>query len=421
MLAEILSIGDELLIGQVVNTNASAIAEELGRIGIRVRRVTAVGDSDADIKEALESALKKVDLVLLTGGLGPTHDDITKKSVAEFFGLGFEFNEPAYENCKQIFERRGATMPLSNRSQGEVIAGSTVLQNTCGTAAGMILSNLKDYPKKFVVIMPGVPYEMLAMMRVSVVPYFQPLTDTVIKHSVLMTTGIGESMLAELIGDEQQFLTVSSTLAYLPASTGVRLRISTVGANREKVETENADIVKTIAARIEKYIYATDDVPLESLLGKLLGERGLTISTVESCTGGLIAHRLTNIAGSSAYFVGGFVTYANYTKHELLGAKRETVEKFGAVSAEVALELAVGGLERTGADIVISTTGIAGPGGGTAEKPIGLLFIGFATSGKLGNLRETKQQIFGDERLRNKERFSQMAMELARRRILGID
>ncbi|MBC8043945.1 MAG: damage-inducible protein CinA, partial [Rhizobacter sp.] len=236
MHAEIISIGDELLIGQVVNTNASFISAELGRIGVDVKRITAVGDSDSDIKAALASSLAKFDIALITGGLGPTHDDITKKSVAEFFNLGFEFNDEAFENCKSIFARFGRPMPDSNRSQGEVIAGSLVLQNSCGTAAGMILHGLPGYDNKFVVIMPGVPYEMQAMMRLSIIPYFQPLSKTVIKHSVLMTTGIGESTLAELIGDEQKFLTATSTLAYLPSPTGVRLRISTRGTHAAAVE-----------------------------------------------------------------------------------------------------------------------------------------------------------------------------------------
>ncbi|MBC8042232.1 MAG: competence/damage-inducible protein A [Rhizobacter sp.] len=420
MQAEIISIGDELLIGQVVNTNASFISEQLGRIGIDVKRITTVGDSDTDIKAALASSLAKFDIALITGGLGPTHDDITKKSVAEFFGLGFEFNDEAFENCKSIFARFGRPMPDSNRSQGEVIAGSLVLQNSCGTAAGMILHGLAGHDNKFVVIMPGVPYEMQAMMRLSIIPYFQPLSKTVIKHSVLMTTGIGESTLAELIGDEQKFLTATSTLAYLPSPTGVRLRISTRGTHAAAVENENASIVQAVSSRVEKFIYATDDVPIEALLGKLLKDRSLTIAVVESCTGGLVANRLTNIAGSSAYFLGGLIVYSNKSKQGLLGVQKETIARFGAVSEEVALEMAEGGLELTGGDIVLSTTGIAGPDGGTIEKPVGLVCLGLATSEKLDSLRITKKITFGDERLRNKERFSQAALDLARRAVLGL-
>ncbi len=414
MQAEILSIGDELLIGQVVNTNASVIAEQLGRIGISTRRVITVGDRKADIQQAIHLALSDSDLLLITGGLGPTHDDITKAAVGEMFNLGMEFNEQAYQNCLNIFERRGVKMPDSNRSQAEVFVGCTVFQNTKGTAPGMLLKSPTGYDGKYLVIMPGVPSEMQEMMRVSVIPYFAPLSNEFIKHTTLMTSGVGESRLAEFIGNEQEFLTDSSTLAYLPHSTGVRLRVSTRGRNQADVEQENAAIVKTISARIQRFLYATDEMSIEEYIGKLLRERGLTIATAESCTGGLIAHRLTNVAGSSAYFKQSFVLYNNESKEHTLGVRRETLEKFGAVSEEVAQEMAARCLEKAGSDIAVASTGIAGPGGGSEAKPVGMLCVSIVTGEKLHHASKTRTLTFTKDRLRNKELFSQAALDLVR-------
>ncbi len=414
MQAEILSIGDELLIGQVVNTNASVIAEQLGRIGISTRRVITVGDRKADIQQAIHLALSDSDLLLITGGLGPTHDDITKVAVGEMFKLGMEFNEDAYQNCLNIFERRGVKMPESNRSQAEVLAGCTVFQNTKGTAPGMLLKSPTGYDGKYLVIMPGVPSEMQEMMRVSVIPYFAPLSDEFIKHTTLMTSGVGESRLAEFIGNEQEFLTDGSTLAYLPHSTGVRLRVSTRGRTQAEVERENAAIVQIISTRIQKFLYATDEMSIEEYIGRLLSERGLTIATAESCTGGLIAHRLTNVAGSSAYFKQSFVLYNNESKEHTLGVRRETLEKFGAVSEEVAQEMAERCLEKSGSDIAVASTGIAGPGGGSETKPVGMLCVSVVTGEKLHRVSRTHTMTFVKERLRNKELFSQAALDLVR-------
>ncbi|ACF14227.1 competence/damage-inducible protein CinA [Chloroherpeton thalassium ATCC 35110] len=414
MLAEIISIGDELLIGQVVNTNATFISKCLDEIGISTRRILTVSDKPDCIERQLADSLSHADLVLTTGGLGPTHDDITKKIIADFFGLGYEFNEEAFERCKALFARRGREMPASNRSQGEVIEGSVVLQNTRGTAPGMILQNLPNYEGKFVVIMPGVPYEMQEMMRVSVVPFFQPHSKHFIKHTSLMTAGIGESTLAEQIGEVKAFLPDGSTLAFLPHSVGVRLRVSSKGENFQAVQKEHAQVVDALKARIGGYLYATTDMPLEEHIGELLKSRGLSIATAESCTGGLIANRLTNIPGSSAYFYQGFVTYSNEAKIKALGVREETLAAHGAVSEETAQEMAAGCLEKTGSDIAISTTGIAGPGGGTEIKPVGMVCIGVATSAKLGSRSFAKTMIFWADRLLNKERFSEAALNLVR-------
>jgi nicotinamide-nucleotide amidase len=421
MQLEILSIGDELLIGQVVNTNATFISKEFDNIGIATRRIVTVGDNKPIIQEALAQALSHVDIAVVTGGLGPTHDDVTKEAIAEFFGLGYEFNEEAYRNCLSIFERRGKYMPENNRSQAEVIKGSVVLQNALGTAPGMILHSLPNYSGKYVVIMPGVPAEMQEMMRRDVVPYFAPLSQTYIKHTHLMTSGIGESHLAELIGDEKNFLTPGSTLAYLPQTASVNLRVTTRGRDREQVERENAAIVAHIASRIQKYLYATEAQPLEAFVGRLLQERKLTLATAESCTGGLIAHRITNIAGASKFFMQSYVVYNNLAKVQTLGVKQETLERHGAVSEEVALEMAKGCLRHSGADIALATTGIAGPGGGTETKPVGMVCLALVTNNKLGNQEKAKTLYFTKERLQNKELFAQAALDWLRQTLVNAD
>ncbi len=419
MQLEILSIGDELLIGQVINTNATFIAKEFDNIGIATRRIVTVGDDKHIIQEALAQALSHADIVVITGGLGPTHDDVTKEAIAEFFGLGYEFNEEAYQNCLRVFEQRKIPMPENNRSQAEVIKGSVVLQNVLGTAPGMILHDLPNYSGKYVVIMPGVPAEMQEMMRRDVVPYFAPLSQTYIKHTHLMTSGIGESQLAELIGDEKAFLTPGTTLAYLPQTASVNLRVTTRGKDRKQVEQENAAVVAHIASRIQKYLYATEEKPLEAFIGQLLQERKLTLATAESCTGGLIAHRITNIAGASNFFMQSYVVYNNLAKVQTLGVKQETLERHGAVSEEVALEMAKGCLKHSGADIALATTGIAGPGGGTETKPVGMVCLALVTNDKLGNQEKAKTLYFTKERLRNKELFAQAALDWLRQTLVN--
>lgn len=414
MHAEVISIGDELLIGQVVNTNASFISARLDEIGIPTDRVVTIGDTAESIRHQLRESLEKADLLVITGGLGPTNDDVTKKVVADFFGLGYEFNQEMHDRNKARFAHRGIEVAESMRSQADVIAGSIVLQNTRGTAPGMILKDLKGYPGRYIVIMPGVPYEMEEMVRISVMPFFQPLSRLSIKHTTLMTAGIGETALSEMIGEEKEWITKGTSLAYLPHSAGVRLRVTTRGALQEEVAEANEAAVQEVVKRIGKFLYATTDMPLEEYVGKLLREQGLRMTTAESCTGGLIANRMTNIPGSSEYFDAGFVVYSNEAKVRSLGVSKETLERFGAVSEEVAIEMAQGCLTKIGADIAVSTTGIAGPGGATETKPVGMVCIGLVTGEKLGNQKIAKTMRFTSDRIRNKERFSEAALNLVR-------
>jgi len=418
MIAEILTIGDELLIGQVINTNASFIAKELGRIGIDTRRILTIGDSQADISSALAESLERVDVIVITGGLGPTHDDITKKTVADFLGLGIEFNEEAFENCKRIFKHRGIAMPDMNRSQGEVIEGSLVFQNSRGTAPGMLLTNLKNYPNRYIVIMPGVPAEMETMTFSSLIPYLKERSDSFIKHTTLLTSGIGESPLAELIGNEALFLGNISSLAYLPQLAGVKLRISSKGKNLAEVESENARIVSHISIKVEQYLVASDEVSLEEIVCKLLLDKKLRFAAAESCTGGLLSHKITNISGASNYFVESYIVYNNFSKKQALGVKQETLDKFGAVSEEVAKEMAKGCLERADVDIAVSITGIAGPEGGNEQKPVGTVWIGLATSQKLGSDCYAQKFTYSTDRIRNKELFSNTALNMVRKQLI---
>ncbi len=421
MKAEILCIGDELLIGQVVNTNATEIAKQLEEIGIEVRRIVSAGDQKAIIQAEVANALAEVDVVIITGGLGPTSDDVTKIAVAEFFGRGLAWNEEAFQNCKYLFERRGLKMPEVSRSQGEVIEGCIVVQNSQGTAPGMILKDLEGYEGKMVILMPGVPYEMETMLRKDIIPFLSPLSDTFVKHSVIMTAGIGESHLADIIGNEQEFLTPNTTLAYLPHTMGVRLRVTTRGTDRTSVLEENERIVNTIVSRIKPFVFAQGDTTLEEIVGKMLSERKMVLATAESCTGGQIANRITNISGSSAYFSQSFVVYNNQAKIRTLGVKPETLDAFGAVSEEVALEMLEGCLNLSGADIAVATTGIAGPKGGTETKPVGMVCIAVGTNEKFERIRRAKTFIFSEDRLRNKELFTQSALNLVRILLTELD
>ena len=412
MHAEILSIGDELLIGQVVNTNASYIASQLDLIGVPVNRIIALGDDSAQIKTQLQDSLSKSDIVITTGGLGPTHDDITKKTIADFFQKKLVFDQQAYDKCKLRFQKRGISMPKSNASQAEVIEGSYVIQNNRGTAPGMILHDLESHPKKYVVVLPGVPYEMQEMMIVEVAPYFKSKSSGIFKHTVLMTAGIGESTLAEQIGDVGDFLDEGTSLAYLPQSAGVKLRLTSKGTNESDILHKHEKALKILTQKIGRYLYATSDMPLEACIGSILTRRKLKLAVAESCTGGLISHRLTNIPGSSHYFIEGIVSYANESKIARLGVNPKTLEQHGAVSEQVALEMAKGCLERSDCDIAVSTTGIAGPGGGTERKPVGMICFAIATGPKLGKQTLVKTMNFTHERIRNKERFSETALHL---------
>lgn len=403
--AEILSIGDELLIGQTVNTNASFIGQGLTRIGIAVQCVQTVGDQAKALQTALALALSRSDLVIATGGLGPTHDDITKKVISEYFGAKLVLNRELLENLKQRFARRGIRMSPVNENQALVPEGAEIIDNPLGTAAGLIFT--KDCRR--CVVLPGVPAEMKAMCQETLLPMLQKEAGTIIMQKTLRTTGIPESTLFEQLGDIEE-LEQLAKVAFLPKATGVDIRLMTTGARQSECAERLQQALDFVQSRIGKHIYGYDEQSLEEAVAQLLTERGQTIAVAESCTGGLLAHRLTNISGSSAYFERGVVTYSNEAKQELLAVPSETLQRHGAVSAETAEAMATGIRKMARTDYGLSTTGIAGPTGGSDEKPVGLVYIGFASDKTV----LSERLLFSKDRLGNKERSVQAALKLLR-------
>ncbi len=416
MKAEIITIGDELLIGQVINTNQAYIAEQLNSVGVYVEKMTTVGDNEAAIIESFTSAFTQYDIVCVTGGLGPTHDDITKKIVCKFFDTDLVLHEPTLENVKALMARRNIKWIQAAHDQALVPRSCIVIENKYGTAPGMMF----ELNGKYFFVMPGVPFEMKSMVDDFIVPSFtKKNTGIIVRHRTLKTTGIPESLLANEIGDVQNVIGTdgTTTLAFLPNPLGTKLRI-TVRVNDAAVAEEKLNFAeKFIRTKADKYIYSVDEMELEDVVCALFRERKLTLATAESCTGGMIANRITNVSGSSEYFLHGFITYSNESKIEDLGVDKKLIEQHGAVSKEVAEAMARGAKKVAATNVAISTTGIAGPTGGSSEKPVGLVWIGYADENGSFALKFN----FGDNRLRFKERTSQAALELLRKKILKLD
>ncbi len=409
MTCEILTIGDELLIGQIINTNQAYIAEHLNLINIRVARMTTVGDEMQPILDSFAEAWNHQDVVIVTGGLGPTHDDITKKAVCAFFDSDLVSNDDVRAHVEEFMKRRNRAWSEAAEEQTMVPRKAEVIWNPVGTAPGMLF---KDGTKRFFVL-PGVPYEMKEMMDRSVIPHLAPLVQGVaIRHRTLRTTGIPESNLSELLGNIDELLR-GARLAFLPSPTGVRLRITVLEKDAAAADRKVQEVEERIRARAQKHIYGTGTEELEEVLGRALIEHKRTIAVAESCTGGLILEKLTSISGSSAYVQGGVVSYSNRLKIAMLGVPEDLLRIHGAVSKEVAEAMAAGVRARAAADIGLSVTGIAGPSGGTPEKPVGLIWIGYAD--ETGSLAVKFQ--FAGSRAIIRERAAAAALELARRKI----
>jgi nicotinamide-nucleotide amidase len=411
MIAEIITIGDELLIGQVLNTNATWIAQQLHTTGINVYQVSAVSDTQEHILSALDEAFQRSDLILLTGGLGPTKDDITKDTLCEYFHTKLVFHRPSFENIKKFFLARGWEVTDRNRRQAEIPANCIPISNNNGTAPGMWFE--KD--KRIIVSLPGVPFEMEAMMEEYVLPHLSTAKrKKYIFHKTIQTVGMGESYLTEMIREWEDSLPAHIRLAYLPQPGIVRLRLSATGSSldslRQEVEEEAGKLLKLIP----DLIYGYENDTLEEAVGNLLKNQGLTICTAESCTGGYIAHLITSIPGSSEYFKGSVVAYSNEIKEKILGVRNESLIKFGAVSEQVVMEMATGSRERFSTDYSIAVSGIAGPAGGTTDKPVGTTWIGVATPDDL----ILKKFMFGDHRGRNIHRAALAALNMLRLELL---
>lgn len=421
----ILSIGDELLIGQVINTNASWLGKQMFALGYPITRMIALGDNEKEILAEFKKAWQENDIVLVTGGLGPTHDDITKKCVAKFFKTKFVLNEKVLKHVKSIFARRNTPMPSANIGQALLPENAIALENRTGTAPGMLI----DKGGKVFCVMPGVPFEMKHICATGLFPYlrkkYKGINTEALRQKTLHTIGIGESVLDKKLGDitnivrkgkDKQGNEFEVKLAYLPSNYEVRVRLTAIAKNEQAAKKLIHEAEKYIRKRAGRYIYSTDESPIEKTVGNLLKKRKLTIAAAESCTGGLITSKLTDISGSSAYVMDTIVSYSNEAKLRLLGVKQKTLKAGGAVSEKVAMEMAEGIRKRSKTDIGISTTGIAGPTGARPGKPIGLVWIGYSDK------HETfaRKFIFTKDRLRNKDVMSKMALEIVRKKLLKI-
>ncbi len=411
MKAEIINIGDELLIGQVINTNASWMASELNALGVEVVHIAIIADDAGAIKKALDDASKRADIVLMTGGLGPTKDDITKKTLAEYFNSKLVFHEPTFEQVKEIFKARNFEVTDVNKQQALIPDKCTPLFNKNGTAPGMWF----EEGDKVFVSMPGVPFEMKPMMLEQVLPKLREKYHFgVILHKTVMTTGLPESFLAEKIKSWEENLPENIKLAYLPQPGIVRLRLTAKGDNENELQQQINSEVEKLKAIIGDIIFGYDDITLEAVVGQLLKEKQKTLSTAESCTGGYIAHLITSIAGSSEYFEGSVVSYSNNVKMNVLHVPETALTEHGAVSREVVEAMAQGAKELIKTDYAVATSGIAGPTGGTDEKPVGTTWIAVATPDKT----VSKLFHFGEHRGRNIRRAALAALEMLRQELI---
>lgn len=412
MKAEIITIGDEILIGQIIDTNSAWIGEQFNLHGIEIYQITSVHDDHDHILRALKNAEGRVDLVVLTGGLGPTKDDITKKALSDYFNAELVFHEPTFQNIKNRFEKRGIDINKLNRDQALVVENCTVIPNGAGTAPCMWF----ERNDTIFVSLPGVPFEMKFIIENEILPRLANNGKTkAIYHKTVLTQGLPESMLAIKIEDWENALPKEIKLAYLPNPMSVRLRLSAMGTDKKQLEILVENEIKKLQQIIPDHIFGYNDETMAEVIGKMLREKGKKLAVAESCTGGYISHLITSVSGSSDYYNGSVTAYSNKAKENILYVKKSSLETFGAVSEQVAKEMAVGVKQALNADFAISTTGIAGPTGGTDEKPVGTIWIGIAGENKVVAFKFQ----FGDNRERNIIRSAQTALQLLRRVILG--
>lgn len=396
MLASIITIGDEILIGQIVDTNSAWLGQNLNEIGIKIHQILSISDSEAQILSILDQAIRDTDMVFITGGLGPTKDDITKHTLCKYFETELILFPDLLTRLEEYFTKRGRVINESNRGQAYLPKNCHVINNTRGTAQGMWFE--KD--GKIIISMPGVPHEMKSMMQLEIIPKIKQRFDLPeILHKNIMTLGMGESIIAEKIEDIEAALPSNIKLAYLPNLGLVRLRLSayTSKENLIKITEQVNAITQNIVARIPDHVYGYDEVKIEEVIGTILQSKQETISTAESCTGGSIASILSSVAGCSAYFLGSVVTYSYELKTQELGVKQSTLDKHGAVSTECVEEMLDGLLLKTKSTYGIAVSGIAGPSGGTADKPVGTVYISVGSFSK----KKTKRYQFTNNRADN--------------------
>lgn len=408
--AELLTIGDEILFGQITDTNSQWMSQQLSDIGIKVIRKTSVGDQEEEILNAFAEAEKRADVILITGGLGPTSDDLTKPCLSQYFNSPLVMNEEALQEVTAFFKSRGRELTELNRQQAALPAACEKITNPVGTAPGMWF----DRGNKIFMSMPGVPHEMKRMMRDHVLPRLNNKFELpVIHHQVIRTIGQGESFLAEKIANWEKALPAHIKLAYLPSLGEVKLRLTCYGESFEKLKEEANHQTQLLVDRIGSYIYGYGEDPIEVAIGKLLSEKNLTLSIAESCTGGNVSRMITSVPGSSAYFQGSIIPYSYEIKMAQLGIKPETLQEYGAVSEQTIVEMATNVRTRFHTNIGMATSGIAGPGGATPEKPVGTVWIAYADEQRV----ITKKLQLSTERHLNIQLASMAVLNLIR---LGI-
>lgn len=393
-LAEIIAIGDEILYGQILDTNTQWMSEALDAAGFRVNRITTIGDSEAAILDILAESEKRADIVLITGGLGPTNDDLTKPMMAKYFDSPIVLHPQALEELTRFFKQRGLDLSPTNRRQAELPEKCQMVSNKVGTAPGMWF----ERGDKVFVSMPGVPFEMKAMMEQYVLPKLKERFHAqVLFHKVIKTVGIGESWLSDKIREWEQNLPENIKLAYLPSVAMVRLRLTGAGKDIAALEKQVNQQVQMVLPLIGQYVYGYDEDTLEQVVGELLVEQKKTLALAESCTGGYISHMITSVPGCSAYYQGSVIPYHNTLKTIVLGVEEETIEEYGAVSEATVIAMANNVRQQFKASIGIASSGIAGPGGGTVEKPVGTVWLALAD----GEKTVTKKLSLGRKRPQN--------------------
>ncbi len=421
---ELITVGDELLIGQVVDTNSAWIGRELGNIGAQVDRIVSVHDTANDITEAVRTALERADAVIMTGGLGPTRDDITKRTLAELFSRGqMVRDEAVFEHVRRMTAERGIVFNELNQAQADVPEGCTALPNRLGTAPGMLFVHDAGGHERLLFSLPGVPFEMKALVEEQVIPQIRRHFDLrAVVHRTMMTFGLAESALAATIAPWEEALPEWLHLAYLPNPRGIRLRLSAYDVEPQAAREEIEARFRALNEYIAPYLLGYEPASVESAVAKLLTERGATLAVAESCTGGSISARLTALAGASDYYLGGVTSYSNAAKTAMLGVAAADIERHGAVSETVARQMAEGALRRFDSDFAIATTGVAGPGGGTPEKPVGTVWMGLAWREpgiETGVQTFARLMRFGELREQNIERAATHALNMLRLHLLG--
>jgi nicotinamide-nucleotide amidase len=412
MKAEIITIGDELLIGQTIDTNSAWMGAELSAIGFEIVQITSISDKKDRIINTLEGKVGRSDVILITGGLGPTSDDITKQTLCEFFETRLVFDEEVFRGIEKMMLHRNFQMNENNRRQAEVPESCRVLSNSTGTAPGMWF----EKGGTIFISMPGVPNEMKHIMTEHVIPELKNrFTSQHIIHRNIMTYGTFEAKLAEILSDFETGLPDNIKLAYLPSSGVIKLRLTGMGIDSLNLSKAIEDQVSKLYRIIPDLIYGENEESLEMVIGRLLKSKGQSVCTAESCTGGEISHLITSVPGSSAYFKGSVIAYDNSIKSQLLRVPEETITRYGAVSAETVEMMAVGARELFKTDFAVATSGIAGPDGGTTDKPVGTVWICVSSKDRI----LVEKRTFGNDRVINIRRFSFAALNLLRKQIIS--